>query len=386
MTIQELIAKMSSDIVNLPLKTKLNPYEKEKAIAATVNILTNTYREIISIGTLTEKLNLDKVSDYHKRVELREAYVKAHPDVEHWDYAEHIPYKGESIEGPYKLLLISTLGNIRTFNQFGNLHDRRPQAKVNQYARVRFKDNDYNGKSYLRHRLLASTFITVPEEIRDELFLIVPNHLNGIKFDNRFDNIEWTTSKGNLQHAIENGFIKTGMDREDATFYMGEVKTKNRFFTRKLVVCGTREIANLGLNEDSILYSIRTEGGHHCGCKWSKVDRETAEKIRKQNNSDLLEAMVHDKSYMNYNTVPIVAVINSGKYEGLRFSFYGAKEINRLGRGFNQGHVSKVCNGKLKSHKGCYWYQTSFDEADRYPRGIPDYVLDSIPGSKFGRK
>ena len=85
-------------------------------------------------------------------------------------------------------------GNILSSRKFKVPTVLKPFNDRDGYLRVNLL-----GKMHSVHRLIAKAFIPNPENKP------TVNHINGIKDDNRVNNLEWATNSENTKHAYKTG-------------------------------------------------------------------------------------------------------------------------------------------------------------------------------------
>lgn len=152
----------------------------------------------------------------------------------------------EGYEGKYK---ISTMARVKSLPKKRYVHNSKnaywtkeiilkPQLRSG-YPSVGLYNNGQ--KHYVIHRLVAKAFIPNPKN-KEQI-----NHKNGIKTDNRVENLEWCTQKENASHALKNGLYNSSK---------GEDHYRSKLTKKEVIDIRKKYDLGLSQNEISKIYPV----------------------------------------------------------------------------------------------------------------------------------
>lgn len=120
----------------------------------------------------------------------------------------------------YALYEASTAGRVRRGQRILKPLVRKcRRGKPRGYAQVSVVDDAGVRKTRTVHRLVALAFLGIPPCGRNAV-----NHINGVKTDNRVENLEWTDHGDNIAHATTCGLIRSGESVNTAKLSEADVR------------------------------------------------------------------------------------------------------------------------------------------------------------------
>ena len=144
------------------------------------------------------KKNNRQIARYHKLV-TNNTPLFTSDEINEWKYI--VGY-----EGVYQ---VSKSGEVRRWKKYKNKWSLlSPYSDKSGYLKVKLIVK-YKSKCFFVHRLVGAAFIENPYNKREI------NHRNGVKSDNRVENLEWSTRSENMKHAFSTG-LKVGITERDS--------------------------------------------------------------------------------------------------------------------------------------------------------------------------
>lgn len=108
---------------------------------------------------------------------------------------------------------VSSLGNVRSACG----RHRKLSTKANGYLQVTLKNKERSRNFYV-HRLVASAFLPVANPYFDV------NHKDGVRNNNKLENLEWASRKDNIHHAIKSFGSMCGSKHSQAKLSYDQVE------------------------------------------------------------------------------------------------------------------------------------------------------------------
>lgn len=161
---------------------------------------------------------------------------------------------------------VSPTGRVRSLDRISETLSGVVKPTKGKVLNLTVKNNGYLSvmlsvksitKRFHVHRLVAQAFIPNPY---NKAFV---NHKNGIKDDNRLENLEWCTRKENAQHASKTGLLRVGEDNAQSKLSKENVLAIRRLYKMNPNFNKTAISKKLGVQNSTIHKIINNKRWKH---------------------------------------------------------------------------------------------------------------------------
>ena len=335
---------------------------------------------LLAYKPISITLNFDwDNTTYDERVQMRHDYIeeqkKKDPNYVGYDFPEHFSSThGKSI-GNMKFYtsfntLVNTLGQVlkickntnKLIVSFGYKNKRG-------YCSHSIHTTQEGSKIFKVHRLVAGTFIPIPDNLKTLQNELVVNHKDDVKCNNLRSNLEWCTNQENQIKAVETG-AKRSMKLK-ATYIVPD-----RYYGTEIYFNNYKEAMAAGFSRSGFQKSLSGKIKVAQGCVWERVtDIPT-----KTGVPEHLKEIFLDTPYLTITTEPLlVTILKPGKHYGEQFTLLGECEVVA-----HELNYSTIVNGmrfRGGYSKNCHYKRITREECKSYQRGMngdqKKFLLDS---------
>ena len=330
----------------------------------------------LSYKPISVTLNFDwENTTYDERVLARHNYIeeqkKKDPNYVGYDFPEW--FNGTHGNGRAtemlvdRTILISTIGQrILVFrdkiNTTFGYHDTKGYSTI-------LVGSPGPRRSIRTHRVVACTFIPIPDNLKDFRHDLVVNHKNDVKNCNLRSNLEWCTQKQNLIKAVKTGAIETKVLK---------YTVKNIHIPKPGVFYfySTAELPRYGFDRKSVERSLKCKNICHHGI-WEVVPRAEIQDIKTGVPDSILQ-IIHDKSYgKNGKYGWIGTIVSEGPCKGQQFVVFGKTNLRKLG--FHYLKKARNSDGERKYYN-CIWETRPKYECFDIPIGLTEAQKEHLFG------
>lgn len=170
------------------------------------------------------------------------------------------------IKGYESFYEVSNLGRVRSLDRIAKTKAGVIKPTKGKLLSLTLKNNYYisvmlcvkdQRKRFHVHRLVADAFV---KKIPGKNLV---NHINGVKDDNRFENLEWVDYSENAQHAIKTKLTPIGEESTSSKLTEKKVKAIRRLFRINPFFNRKRIAQKLGVGDTTIHKIIRNQRWKH---------------------------------------------------------------------------------------------------------------------------